>query len=124
MSVVTSMAPAKSEGAILSKAGFRAARALGLSQKELGEVIGVSAASASRMKDGGYALSGKPYELAVCLVRIFRSLDAIVGGDAAAMRSWMEAENADLRGVPKDLIRTPAGLIGVMNYLDAQRAPL
>ena len=46
MSVVTNIAPARSEGAILAKAGFRAAQALGLSQKGLGEVIVVSAASA------------------------------------------------------------------------------
>ncbi len=124
MNIVPDIPAAANEGAILSKASFRAARALGLSQKELGEIIGVSPASTSRMKDGSYALSGKPFELAVCLVRIFRSLDAIVGGDEKAMKSWLQAENRDLRGVPRDLLRSAAGLIGVMNYLDAQRAPL
>ncbi len=124
MTVAAKSPAAQDEGALLAKAAFRAARALGLSQKDLAATIGVSAASASRMKDGGFALSGKPFELAVCLVRIFRSLDAIMGGDEAAMRSWMGAGNRDLRGTPRQLIRTPAGLVGVMNYLDAQRAPL
>ena len=124
MSVVAQIHPASSEGTVLSKAGFRAARALGLSQKALADTIGVSAATASRMKGGGYALSGKPFELATYLVRIYRSLDAIVGGDAEAMKSWMAAENSDLRGKPKSMIENSAGLINVMNYLDAQRAPL
>ncbi|MEE9426534.1 MAG: MbcA/ParS/Xre antitoxin family protein [Paracoccaceae bacterium] len=124
MAIITQLHPAPSEGAILSKAGFRAAKALGLSQKTLGDVIGVSSATVSRMKDGGFALNGKPFELASYLIRIYRSLDAIVGGDRAAMKSWMAANNRDLRGVPKGLVVNSAGLINVMNYLDAQRAPL
>ncbi len=116
--------PATSEGMILSKAGFRAAKALGLSQKMLGDTIGVSSATVSRMKDGGFVLVGKPFELATYLIRVYRSLDAIVGGDGNAMISWMAAENTDLRGVPKGLIASSAGLVNVMNYLDAQRAPL
>ncbi len=124
MAIVTELRPATAEGAILAKAGFRAAKALGLSQKELGDVIGVSSATVSRMKDGGYVLVGKPFELAACLVRVFRSLDAIIGGDAVAMKSWMAAPNSDLRGMPKSMVTQTTGLIDVMNYLDAQRAPL
>lgn len=116
--------PATSEGAILAKAGFRAAKELGLSQKELADVIGVSTASVSRMKNGDFPLTGKPFELATCLVRVFRSLDAIVGGDPVALKSWMAAANSDLHATPRDLVQTTAGLVDVMNYLDAQRAPL
>ncbi len=124
MAVVTQLHPALSKGTVLSKAGFRAAKALGLSQKTFADTIGVSSATVSRMKDGGFSLSGKPFELATYLVRVYRSLDAIVGGDAQAMRSWMAAQNTDLRGVPKAMLITSAGLITVMNYLDAQRALL
>ncbi len=124
MGIALSLAPESQEGAILAKAGFRAARLLGLSQKEMAEVIGVSPASVSRMKDGSFALAGKPFELAACLIRVFRSLDAIVGGDGKAMKSWMKSENHALHGVPRDLVQTPAGLVDVMNYLDARRAPL
>jgi len=124
MTAFANIAPPAAQGAVLSKAGFRAARALGLSQKELADTIGVSSATVSRMKDGRFGLSGKPFELAACLIRIFRSLDAIVGGDGRAMTSWMTAKNTDLRGVPKELVKTTVGLINVMNYLDAQRAPM
>lgn len=124
MNVIAPLAPTPAEGVVLSKAAFRAAQALGLSQKELAGAIGVSTASANRMKDGDFALSGKPFELAACLIRVFRSLDAITGGDRAAMKSWMKAKNHDLRAVPKALVQTAIGLIGVVNYLDASRAPL
>lgn len=124
MTLVSAIDPSPDEGRVLSKAAFRAANMLGLSQKQLAGVIGVSTASASRMKDGGFALTGKPFELAACLIRVFRSLDAIVGGDRAAMISWMKADNSDLSGVPKQLLQTAPGLIEVMNYLDAARAPI
>ena len=109
---------------VLSKAVLRSADALGLSQQDLAQVIGVSPASISRMKTDQMPLAGKPYELAAHLVRIYRSLDAIVGGDAVAMRAWMQAENTALGGVPARLILRIGGLIDVVNYLDARRAPI
>jgi len=107
----------------LSKAVFNAADALGLAQRDLAAVIGVSDASVSRMKDGTYAVSGKPFELAACLVRVFRSLDAIAGGDPDTVKGWMRNANDDLHAVPRDMIRSAQGLITVMTYLDANRAP-
>lgn len=112
-----------SPGRVLSKAAFNAGRELGLSQRDLAAVIGVSEATVSRMKGGGFDLSGKPAELAVCLVRVFRSLDAIAGGDPDTIRGWMANGNGDLGGAPKRLIATAQGLVDVMNYLDAARAP-
>jgi DNA-binding XRE family transcriptional regulator len=109
---------------VVAKAAVNAARELGLSQRELGGVIGVSEATVSRMRDGGYALPAKPYELAACLIRVFRSLDAIAGGDPATITGWMTSPNNDLSGVPKEMIATAPGLVTVMNYLDAARAPV
>jgi DNA-binding XRE family transcriptional regulator len=110
-------------GRVIAKAAFNAARELGLTQRALAGVIGVSEASVSRMRGGGFALEGKPFELAACLVRVFRSLDAIAGGDAQTMRIWMSNPNGDLSGTPTDLIASATGLVTVMNYLDAARAP-
>lgn len=111
-------------GAVVTKAVVRAADALGLTAKRLGEVIGVSEATVSRMRKAGHVLEagGKPFELAVLFVRLFRGLDAIVGGDAPAARAWMQAENAALGAVPAERIRTVTGLLDVIAYLDARRA--
>lgn len=110
-------------GRVVAKAAFNAARELGLTQRELAQTLGVSEATVSRMKDGGYALGGKPLELALCLIRVFRSLDAIAGGDPATVKGWMAAENRDLGGVPRAQVITATGLIETLNYLDAARAP-
>ena len=112
-----------SPGQVAAKAAFRAAHDLGLSQRDLAEAIGVSGATVSRMKDGGYDLAGKPFELALCLIRVFRSLDAIVGGDSASLKGWIKNRNDILVDSPKALILTATGLIEVMQYLDSARAP-
>jgi Protein of unknown function (DUF2384) len=111
-------------GAILAKAALRTAEALALSQGDLALVIGLSPASVSRLKDGALALSGKPFELAACLVRVFRSLDAISAGDRDTMRAWMRSPNRDLNAVPAEMLREVSGLVTLMAYLDAARAPL
>ncbi len=111
-------------GRVAAKAVFNAARELGLSQRELARAIGLSEPSVSRMKGGGFDLEGKPLELALCVIRLFRALDAIAGGEAAVIRGWMANPNADLGGRPKELIAQATGLIDVMNYLDAARAPV
>jgi hypothetical protein len=73
--------PDESEGsnsATVTTAAVRAARRLELRNKVLGRIIGVSEATVSRMKRGDYPLdpSGKPFELALLFVRLYRSLDA------------------------------------------------
>lgn len=116
-------APA-SDGAIVTKAVLRAADRLGLSNRALSRILGLSEASISRMGSGTFVLAprDKSFELALLFVRLFRSLDAIVGGDDAAAREWIASENTVLRGVPGEQIQTLAGLINVIGYLDARRA--
>jgi transcriptional regulator with XRE-family HTH domain len=112
--------------ATVSKAMLRAADLLGMSARELSAVIGLSEATLSRLKKGQglSSLSGKAYELALLFVRLYRSLDAIAGGDDAVSRRWLRAENSALGGVPLSRIRTIDGLAHVIAYLDARRAPL
>lgn len=110
--------------AVVTKAALRAAERLGLSARVLARVVGVSEPSVSRMKRGDFALDAgsKPYELATLFLRVFRSLDAITGGDESVARLWMGAENTALGGRPVDLIGTVTGLVDVIAYLDARRA--
>jgi transcriptional regulator with XRE-family HTH domain len=116
--------PAADAAAVLSRATVRAARFLGVAQAELAEVIGVSGATLSRVANGRKALEpgSKPWQLAALFVRLFRSLDAIVGSDDAAARAWLRSDNTALGGVPLTLIRDPAGLVRTVDYLDAARA--
>ena len=112
--------------AVAAKAVTRAAELLDVSGKELAEIIGVSEASLSRMKRGdtAYRLTGKPYELALMFIRLYRSLDAIMGGDDLASRQWVRSENSALGGQPLSRIKSIDGLAHVLAYLDARRAPV
>ncbi len=112
------------DGVVVTKAVLRAAEGLGVSNRLLAAVIGCSEATVSRMGSGSYQLSpgDKPFELAILFLRLFRSLDAIVGGDAAAARAWLRSENLALNAPPVRLIASVAGLVTVVGYLDARRA--
>jgi hypothetical protein len=112
--------------AVLTKAVLRAAGQLGLTNKMLATVIGLSEATVSRMRAGGYALQPghKPFELAVLFVRLYRSLDAIVGGDDEVAATWLKNRNIVLDDAPLALIQTVPGLMNVIQYLDARRAVL
>jgi len=112
------------EGAVVAKAVLRAADQLGVPARALGGVIGLSEPSISRMKRGTFSLERgtKPFELALLFVRLFRSLDAIVGGDETVARAWLWQENSALGGRPIDNIQTVSGLTHAIAYLDTRRA--
>lgn len=116
--------PAVSDSAVITKATIRAADRLGVKNKVLARIIGVSEATVSRMKQGDYPLepTQKPFELAVLFVRLFRSLDAMTGGDERVAASWLLNNNTALNGKPIDLVQTISGLGNVIQYLDARRA--
>ena len=117
------LAPA--EDAVVTRAAQRAALALGLNQRELGEVLGVSEAKVSRLGTESWLVSGrKEFELAIQFLRLFRSLDALVGGNEQKARAWMHAQNHYLGAVPADLVKSIPGLMGVVEYLDAMRGQI
>jgi len=109
--------------ATLSKAVVRAASALKIKQATLAEVLGISAPSVSRLIAGAYQIEptrSKEWELALLFVRLYRSLDAIVGPGEKAY-SWLNHENLALKARPVDLIRSAQGLVNVVEYLDYYR---
>ena len=113
-----------SEAAVVTKGVIRAAGRLELPNRALATVLGVSEATVSRMSAGAYQLdpASKPFELAVLFLRLFRSLDAIVGGDVAVARAWLRNSNTALGAAPIALIESVAGLVNVVAYLDHRRA--
>ncbi|WP_396215158.1 antitoxin Xre/MbcA/ParS toxin-binding domain-containing protein [Gemmatimonas sp.] len=111
--------------AVVAKAALAAAERLGLTSRHLAQVIGVSEATVSRLNNGrGIDPTSKEGELALLFVRLFRSLDALVGGDDAKARDWLHATNTHLGGVPATRICTVEGLVDVVQYLDAMRGRL
>lgn len=117
-------APSATRAAVVTKAVLRAADLLDVKSGTLARVIGVSEPTLSRMRRGASFVepNQKPFELAVLFVRMYRSLDAIVGGEEAVARAWLKNNNTALHGKPIELIQSVPGLIDVVNYLDARRA--
>src|SRR5688572_16922364 len=110
---------------VLAKASLAAAARLGLRSKQLGEIIGTSEASVSRLRSGrGLDPERKEGELALLFLRLYRSLDTLVGGDDIKARLWLHTANDHIGGIPSDRIRTVEGLIDVVQYLDAMRGRL
>ncbi len=110
---------------VLAKAVLSAGARLGLRNRHLAGVLGTSEASISRLQqDRGLDPTTKEGELALLFLRVFRSLDALVGGDDDKARAWLHAENLHLAGIPADRIQTVEGLVDVVQYLDAMRGRL
>lgn len=111
--------------AVLTKALLAAADRLGVRQRQLAAIIGTSEASISRLASGRtVSPKTKEGELALLFLRLYRSLDALVGGDDAAARAWLNAENVHLAGIPAKRIASVEGLIDVIRYLDGMRGRL
>ena len=108
-------------GQVLGKAVLRAAERLGISRDELGRVIGRDRSSISR---SGVAPESKSGELALLLIRCYRSLAVMVDDDPAQIRHWMATKNRHTGGIPRRQIQTVPGLVAVTGYLDAIRAKL
>jgi hypothetical protein len=110
---------------VLGRAVMEAAARLDLRGRALADVLGTSEASISRVRAGrSVDPSSKQGELALLFLRLFRSLDALMGGNEAQSRAWLHAENAHLGGVPAERIRQVEGLVDVVQYLDAMRGRL
>jgi len=110
---------------VLSKAVLSVAKRLGLNAANLSKIIGCSEATISRLKSGrGIDPDSKQGELAILVVRLYRSLNAILGGNDDQSRQWLKAYNHHLAGVPVKRIQTVVGLIEVVQYLDAMRGKI
>ena len=109
--------------ATLSKAVVRAAGLLGFNQAALAGILGISRATVSRLFAGRYLLDPKrpkEWELALLFVRLYRSLDALVGHGAQG-RTWLHGPNDAFGRPPVEEITTAEGLVRVVQYLDAAR---
>jgi len=120
MSATVSDRPAPE--AVLAKAVLRAAKQLGLSQADLGAVIGLHRTAVSRLgKKPSLDPVSKEGELALMLIRMARALFALAGGDAEWMQHFMRSPNKITGGVPAEQVTTVQGLVSVLQFVDAVR---
>lgn len=105
-------------GHVLAKAALKAGNALGISQAEVGRIIGRDRSTLQRYGVDPETPNG---ELALLLVRCYRSLYALMDGDKELMQHWTHGHNHHTGGVPAEQMRSIVGLVRVCEYLDAIR---
>jgi uncharacterized protein (DUF2384 family) len=125
MSRVATVKRTQNKAQVLTKALVNTASYLDIPKSKLAVILGVSPATVSRIYSEAYRFSPgkKEWDFAVLLVRLFRSLDSIVGGAADDAKKWLASENRAFAGrKPAELIESTEGLVRVVSYLDACRA--
>ena len=89
---------------ILTEASLRAAHFLGLDTAQVAQISKETQLESE--------------EVAILLVRAYKSLHSIMGGHEAEMRVWISSENSHLKGIPEQLIMSAGGLNDVTCYLE------
>jgi DNA-binding XRE family transcriptional regulator len=98
---------------------------LNLSNDDLGKIIGVHRNTVNRLlKNGGIDPQSKEGEFALLLIRVYRSLFALNGGNKEAITHWLTTNNRHIQGIPLEVMKTVLGLSRVVNYLDAIRGKI
>ena len=113
--------PKPNENLTLIKAFNNSCKALGLSRDQASSILGVDPATLARNKNKGFDPTSKTGELCLQLIRLYRSLYAIAGGDDGFMKHWLNTNNRALSAKPVELLSTITGLVRVNLYLDAMR---
>ncbi len=115
-----------SSGIVLWKAVANLAHTYELSRKDLEDTLGFSQATLSRLyqKGGSINPQSKEGELALLLIRLYRSLSANLGGDDEAAKAWLKSHNHYFNESPLQHIRKITGLAEVVSYLDTMRGKL
>ena len=124
MSTHKTLQTQSNDDALVSKALLNAARRLEMTNIELAQVVGISESKLSRMdrKEAFVSRSGKEFDLALLFIRLYRSLDAITGGDGVTSASWIRNPNKAFNTVPVERMKSLEGLVDVVHYLDSRRA--
>lgn len=107
---------------ILAKAVLSAAERLGPTQDQLALILNID--SVTTLGALGLDPTSKQGELALSLIRITMSLDALTGGDIAWMQHFMRSSNKLTSGIPMEQVQTAQGLASVLQFVENLRTKL
>jgi len=115
----------REEAAKLTSEFFIATASIGLSNREIGEILGVSEATISRAKKREIYFSRTRHHqwlIAELLIQICKELQRIYNHPRKE-KHWFTTYNYLLRGLPIKLIHSIEGLIEVVRYLESRELP-
>ena len=107
---------------ILAKAVLAAAERLDLTQDQLALILNID--SVKTLTSLELDPTSKQGEIALILIRITTSLDALTGGDTTWMQHFMKSPNKLLSGIPIEQIQNPQGLASVLQLVEGLQTKL
>ena len=112
--------PVLDGSAVLRKALQRAGEELGLTAQEVAQAVGKSRTffEAARAHT---RIDPHTRQMIALVLRLHRSLSALVGDDIALMRHWIATANRHTGGCPREQLQHPEQLVELVQYLDAMR---
>ncbi|KTD53245.1 hypothetical protein Lsan_3655 [Legionella santicrucis] len=114
-----------SEDQVLATALINLREILSISINDLSKIIGLHRNTLrNALNNKKIETKSKEGECALLLIRIYRSLFALNGGNIDAMNHWLKTNNRHIQGVPLETMKTILGLSRVVNYLDAIRGKI
>lgn len=105
---------------VLRKALQRAGEELGLTAQETAQAIGKSRTFFEQARAHS-RIDLHTQRMIALVLRLHRSLSALVGDDTALMRHWINTANRHTGGVPREQLQDPEQLVELVQYLDAMR---
>ena len=108
------------EGLVLRKALQRAGEELGLSAQETAQAIGRSRTFFEQARAQS-RIDRHTQQMMALVLRLHRSLSALVGDDIELMRHWIATANRHTGGIPRQQLQDPEQLVELVQYLDAMR---
>jgi len=105
---------------VLRKALQRAGEELGLSAKETAQAIGKSRTFFEQARAQS-RIDLHTQRMMALVLRLHRSLSALVGDDTELMRHWINTANRHTGGLPREQLQDPEQLVELVHYLDAMR---
>lgn len=111
---------------VLTKAILNLATFYDLTGKDLCHIIGTSESTVTRLKQGKAFLSPstKEGEIALLLLRVYRGLNSLIGNNHDKAKLWLNSDNKYFKRKPIEQLKSVAGLVEVVNYIDAMRGKL
>ena len=105
---------------VLRKALQRAGEELGLSAQETAQAIGKSRTFFEQARAQS-RIDLHTQRMVALVLRLHRSLSALVGDDIELMRHWINTANRHTGGLPREQLQDPEQLVELVQYLDAMR---
>jgi hypothetical protein len=99
---------------VLTKALINLVDRLHLSRQETSAILGPSESSLSRIFSKSHSYidpESKEGQLTLLLLRMYRNLDTLFGGNEIQCQLWLRNENSHLNGIPIQLIQSIEGLV-------------